>query len=62
MYNALHEISGVEKLVQVGVRDFSESEWEYVRKVILPKLLPILIKTFEAGNLKERHGKILQKK
>ena len=32
MYNALKEISHIEKLVQVGVRDYSQSEWEYVKK------------------------------
>ncbi|HEX7845917.1 MAG TPA: agmatinase family protein [Chitinophagaceae bacterium] len=30
MYNALNEIPQVEKLVQVGIRDFSQGEWEYI--------------------------------
>ncbi len=30
MYNALTEIPQIIKLVQVGVRDFSESEWDYI--------------------------------
>ncbi|HRP30883.1 MAG TPA: agmatinase family protein [Agriterribacter sp.] len=30
MYNALHEIPQLTRLVQVGVRDFSQSEWEYI--------------------------------
>lgn len=30
MYNALTEISNLEKLVQVGVRDICEEEWEYI--------------------------------
>jgi agmatinase len=30
MYNALNEIPQLEKLVQVGVRDFSGSEWDYI--------------------------------
>lgn len=30
MYNALHEIPQLTRLVQVGVRDFSHSEWEYI--------------------------------
>ena len=30
MYNALKEIAEVERLVQVGIRDYSESEWEYI--------------------------------
>ena len=31
MYNALKEIPQLERLVQVGVRDFSLSEWEYIK-------------------------------
>jgi agmatinase len=31
MNNVLKEIPGVEKLVQVGVRDYSEAEWEYIK-------------------------------
>ena len=31
MYNALEEIPEIKKLIQVGVRDYSESEWEYIR-------------------------------
>jgi agmatinase len=30
MYNVMEEIPQVTKLVQVGVRDFSESEWKYI--------------------------------
>jgi agmatinase len=30
MYNALGEIPEIERLVQVGVRDYSEAEWEYI--------------------------------
>lgn len=30
MYNALEEIPQLTKLVQIGVRDFSEEEWDYV--------------------------------
>ncbi len=30
MYNALEEIPALQKLVQVGVRDFCEEEWNYV--------------------------------
>lgn len=30
MYNVLTEVSAVEKLVQAGVRDYSEEEWNYV--------------------------------
>ncbi len=31
MYNALSEVPEVIKLVQIGVRDFCESEWEYIQ-------------------------------
>ena len=30
MYNALEEVPQLKKLVQVGTRDFSESEWQYI--------------------------------
>ncbi len=30
-YNALKEIPQLEKLVQVGVRDYSQSEWEFIK-------------------------------
>lgn len=30
MYNALNEIPAIERLVQVGVRNYSEAEWEYI--------------------------------
>jgi agmatinase len=31
MYNALNEIPELKKLVQVGIRDYSEGEWEYIQ-------------------------------
>ncbi len=31
-YNALKEITQIERLVQVGVRDYSQSEWEYIKE------------------------------
>lgn len=31
MYNALKEIPQVERLVQVGIRDYSEAEWQYIQ-------------------------------
>lgn len=31
MYNALAEVPQISKLVQVGVRDFCESEWNYIQ-------------------------------
>jgi agmatinase len=30
MYNALNEIPAITKLVQVGIRDYCEQEWEYI--------------------------------
>jgi agmatinase len=30
MYNALEEIPKIKKLVQVGIRDYSQSEWQYI--------------------------------
>lgn len=32
MYNALNEIPELKKLVPVGVRDYAESEWDFVQK------------------------------
>src|SRR4028118_1477194 len=32
MYNALKEIPQLQKLVQVGIRDYSQGEWEYIRQ------------------------------
>jgi len=31
MYNALNEINQLQRLVQLGVRDYSGDEWEYIR-------------------------------
>jgi len=31
MYNALNDIPQLKKLVQIGIRDFSEEEWEYIQ-------------------------------
>ena len=31
MYNALEEIPQIERLVQVGIRDFGGDEWEYIK-------------------------------
>jgi agmatinase len=30
MYNALNEIPGIKRLVQVGVRDYCQEEWDYI--------------------------------
>ncbi len=32
MYNALEEIPHLKKLVQIGIRDFCEEEWDYIEK------------------------------
>ena len=32
MYNALQEIPQLTRLVQVGVRDYSQGEWDYIRQ------------------------------
>ena len=32
MYNALNEIPQLKKIVQVGIRDYSQEEWEYICK------------------------------
>jgi agmatinase len=31
MYNALQEIPQLKRLVQIGVRDYSQEEWDYIR-------------------------------
>jgi agmatinase len=31
MYNSLKEIPQIKKLVQIGIRDYSEGEWNYVK-------------------------------
>ena len=30
MYNALNEVPSIQKLVQIGVRDYCEEEWQYI--------------------------------
>ena len=32
MYNALNEVSGIEKLVQVGIRDYCDEEFDYAKE------------------------------
>ncbi|HEY1115269.1 MAG TPA: agmatinase family protein [Chitinophagaceae bacterium] len=32
MYNALKEVPQLKKLVQVGIRDYSQGEWEYIKE------------------------------
>jgi agmatinase len=56
MYNALQEIPQLERLVQVGVRDYSQSEWEYIRnsnyKVVSYFDKDIKQRQFEGSNWK----------
>lgn len=48
MYNALEEIPQIKKLVQVGIRDFCEEEWNYICNSDLK------IVTYFDKNIKER--------
>jgi agmatinase len=32
MYNALKEVPGISKLVQVGIRDYCDEEWDYIQQ------------------------------
>jgi agmatinase len=32
MYNALNEVPQIEKIVQVGIRDFCQEEWDYIQQ------------------------------
>lgn len=32
MYNTLNEVSQLTKLVQIGIRDFSEGEWDFIKQ------------------------------
>ena len=48
MYNALEEIPQLKKLVQVGIRDYCEEEWDYIAKN------NNRISTFFDRNIKER--------
>lgn len=48
MYNALEEIPELQKLVQVGIRDYCEEEWDYIHAN------EARIKTYFDKNIKER--------
>ena len=48
MYNALAEVPQIKKLVQVGIRDYCEEEFDYVREN------PDRIKTYFDKDIKER--------
>jgi len=47
MYNALEQIPGISKLVQVGIRDHCDEEWDYIQAH------PDRIKTFFDKDIKE---------
>lgn len=32
MYNALHEIPEMQKLIQIGIRDYGQCEWQFIRE------------------------------
>ena len=57
MYNALNEIPQVSKLVQVGVRDYSQGEWEFVlnhkNKIATYLDRDIRIRQYEGETFKE---------
>jgi agmatinase len=48
MYNALNEIPEIKKVVQIGVRDYCQEEWEYINNN------PNRVKTFFDKDIKER--------
>ncbi|UAY54700.1 agmatinase family protein [Arachidicoccus terrestris] len=48
MYNVLEDIPQVNKLVQIGIRDFCEQEWDYIQQH------PDRVKTFFDRQIKER--------
>ena len=62
MYNALKEIPELERIVQVGIRDYGSDEWEYVKNsnfiVITYFDKEIKNRQYEGRNLEN----ILQKK
>lgn len=48
MYNALNEIPGIKKLVQVGIRDYCQEEWDYIHQN------PERVQTFFDKDIRER--------
>lgn len=65
MYNALQELPHIERLVQVGVRDYSNGEWEYIRnsnhRVITFFDKEIKIRQFEGDSWKNIAEEIVSK-
>jgi agmatinase len=64
MYNALNEIPAIAKLVQVGIRDYCEQEWEYICdsnfRVITYFDKNIKERLFEGQNWKSITNEIIQ--
>lgn len=48
MYNALKEVDGLKKLVQLGIRDYSQGEYEFIKQN------PSRIRTYFEQELRER--------
>jgi agmatinase len=65
MYNALKDIPQLEKLVQVGVRDYSHSEWDYIKdsnyKVVTYLDKEIKNRQFEGESWKQIAEEIVSK-
>lgn len=65
MYNALKEIPQLERLVQVGIRDYSQGEWDYIRnsnfRVITYFDKEIKQRQFEGQNWKQIAEEIVSK-
>ncbi|HET9430995.1 MAG TPA: agmatinase family protein [Chitinophagaceae bacterium] len=65
MYNCLAEIPEMSRLVQVGVRDYSQGEWEYIRnsnyRVITYFDKEIKTRLFEGDNWKNIAEEIVSK-
>jgi agmatinase len=65
MYNALKEIPQLQKLVQIGIRDYSEGEWEFIQqsneRVITFFDKDIRIRQFEGESWKQIADDIVSK-
>jgi agmatinase len=65
MYNALEEIPQLEKLVQVGVRDYGADEWDYIKESnyrVIPYFdKEIKTRLFEGENWKNISEEIISK-
>jgi agmatinase len=63
MYNALQEVPALEKLVQIGIRDFSEEEWDLISnsngKVVMYLDKNIKERQFEGDTWKQISNEIV---